>query len=54
MTEASLFDIDEPKPGTLRTLVVTGISGFNGTLAGRTIDPEKDPSGSTSTSMSIS
>ena len=54
ITEASLLTIDEPNPGTLRTLVVTVISGFNGTLAGRTMDPEKDPSESTSTTMSTS
>ena len=54
ITEASLLATDEPNPGTFMTLVVTDISGFNGTLAGRTMDPEKDPSESTSTTMSTS
>ena len=53
-TEASLFTPEEPAPGTFSTMVVTVISGFSGTLAGRTIDPMKVPSGSTSTTMSIS
>ena len=54
MTEASLFDMEEPEPGTLSTLVVTAMFGFRGTLAGSIMDPEKVPSEPTSTMTSTS